>query len=113
MCAERLPRTSAAGGPDASAPALRAVVLGSLLDVTGFALAGVDGVVCATAAEVQSALQELTSDPGAAVILMSPECAAMAGDAVGRFQPRHETQLLVILPPSPPGDSGLDVEDTP
>ncbi|HUJ13251.1 MAG TPA: V-type ATP synthase subunit F [Thermoanaerobaculia bacterium] len=47
-------------------------VIGTRPDVVGFALAGIDGTICATAAEADRALSELTPDH---IAIVSPEFA--------------------------------------
>jgi vacuolar-type H+-ATPase subunit F/Vma7 len=80
---------------------MRLAVIGTIVDVTGFALAGADGVVCSSEAEVKAALRTVAADARTAIVLVSPECAAMAPEAVETFRVGHEIPLLIVLPESP------------
>jgi vacuolar-type H+-ATPase subunit F/Vma7 len=62
-------------------------VIGSREDVAGFALAGIDGVACATREEAGAALDRADSD---ALIIMSAEFvrAAAAGPLIVALPPR-------------------------
>ena len=75
------------------------LTIGTPVDVTGFALAGIDGVACSSAEEVAAALQTVSAD--VAVILVSPESAAIASAELDVFRRRHELPMLVVLPGHP------------
>ena len=62
--------------------------IGSREDVAGFALAGVDGVVCATREDAEQALTRADEDT---LFFVSPELAQVVDPA----------RLLVVLPARP------------
>jgi vacuolar-type H+-ATPase subunit F/Vma7 len=81
---------------------MRLFVIGTLVDVTGFALAGIDGVVCTTAGDVKAALEAIAADAAAAVVFVSPTCVSLASDEIEAFRARHEMPMLVVLPGARP-----------
>jgi len=75
-------------------------LIGDARDVTGFALAGLDGVECRTRDEVAAALGESARDPAAAIVLVSDEAAALAPEELERFRRRVDAPIVVLLPPA-------------
>ena len=67
------------------------LAVGSREDVAGFALAGVDGVVCATREDAEQAIAR--ADEGALLILS-------AEFAVGSSRSAGDGRLVVVLPPT-------------
>ena len=76
---------------------MRMVVIGDLADVTGFALAGVPGIVCATAAEVQAAIDGAFRRHDG-VVMVSASVAAAAPAAIDAARARRTGPLILVLP---------------
>lgn len=68
---------------------MRPIVIGTPDDIAGFALAGVDGVVCTTSDEARKAIARAGED---ALVILSAEFAGAV--------PRDNT-LAVVLPSRP------------
>jgi vacuolar-type H+-ATPase subunit F/Vma7 len=68
---------------------MKAFVVGTAEDVTGFALAGIEGVVCSTDADADAAIARTDADT---LIIVSAVFAREADPA----------RMLVVLPEKPP-----------
>jgi len=75
-------------------------LIGEPRDVTGFALAGIDGVECRTRGDVAAALDGSARDTAAAIVLVSDEAAALAPEELERFRRRVGAPIVVRLPPA-------------
>ncbi|HEY7413264.1 MAG TPA: V-type ATP synthase subunit F [Vicinamibacteria bacterium] len=78
---------------------MKAVVLGREVDVRGFALAGVDGLVCEDAGALAGGLRVTAADHEVGLLLLSAEAAALDPAAVTRFRRRPGAPLVLVLPP--------------
>ena len=76
---------------------MRLVVVGDLADVTGFALAGIPGIVCVSEPEARAALDGAAKQRGG-VVVVSAAVAALAPAAVEAARARREGPLVLILP---------------
>jgi vacuolar-type H+-ATPase subunit F/Vma7 len=70
-------------------------------DVTGFALAGVDSEECRTRAELLDALDRARRDPEIGIVVVSPELAALAGDAIEALRDSPHLPITIVLPDLP------------
>ncbi len=75
---------------------MQAFLLGTADDVRGFALAGVAGRVCATAAEVEEACAHVKARTDLALVLVSGEVAKLAWPALEQVE--ASPPALVVLP---------------
>ena len=75
-----------------------AVLLGTEQDVRGFALAGVEGHVCATAGQVAEAAAALHARPEVALVLVSREVASLAPSEIAQLEGVDKPPALVVLP---------------
>ena len=73
-------------------------VIGTLEDVTGFALAGASGVICQSEADVTAALQAASQDRTVALVAVSERAASLAPAAVGRWRAASGSPVLIVLP---------------
>lgn len=73
-------------------------LLGDLQDVTGFALAGVEGTECGTRAELIRALEDARRDPSVAVVMLSARVAALADDVVRDMHGAAQLPIAIVLP---------------
>lgn len=74
-------------------------LIGDARDVTGFALAGIEGVECGTRDEVAAALDHSVCDGTAGIVLVSHESAALAPEELERFRRAAGAPIVVVLPP--------------
>lgn len=77
---------------------MRLAVIGTEVDVTGFALAGSPGVVCDNGDAVAAALEAACADPSVAVVLVSDAAAEAAPVAVRRWQAAAGAPVVLVLP---------------
>ena len=82
-------------------------VIGTFEDVTGFALAGGTGTVCADAHAVARALDEVCRDRTVAMVLISPGPAAGAGTAIDAWAGRRDAPIIVVLPEPDAADGSV------
>jgi vacuolar-type H+-ATPase subunit F/Vma7 len=75
---------------------MRALVMGGREDVTGFALAGVAGRVCANAAETEHAIDEA----GDVLLIFSASTAAHVAARLAQWSRNGSGPLFVVLPRS-------------
>ena len=80
-------------------------LLGGPHDVTGFALAGVDGEECGTRAQLLAALDRARHDPGVGILVLSPEVAALAGDEIRDLRDSPHLPITIVLPGLPAADT--------
>jgi hypothetical protein len=83
---------------------MRSFVIGTRDDVAGFALAGVQGAVCATREEVESALATLgaqASSPAnnaGGTPALPEETIVIVSASLPALLPKGITQMVVVLP---------------
>lgn len=75
---------------------MKAFLLGTADDVRGFALAGIDGVTCATREEVERAAAELKLRTDVALVLVSREVEKLAPAVITALA--GEPPAVVVLP---------------
>lgn len=68
--------------------------------LTGLRLAGVEGALASSPAEAQKAVQDAEKDGSIAVILITPDIAAMIPATVERLKLSGERPLLAVIPAS-------------
>ena len=73
---------------------MRIAIVGTRDEVRGFALAGVEPVVCEDAASIAPTLEQIENDRDLAVILITDHTARVAPDAVRHLEAR-------VTPPIP------------
>jgi vacuolar-type H+-ATPase subunit F/Vma7 len=73
-------------------------VIGDARDVTGFGLAGVAGTECRTREEIVAALDDIGHDPSVAIVLISPQAAALGLDVIARLRDSVRLPIAVVLP---------------
>lgn len=71
------------------------LVLGTREDLTGFALAGVGGMICTTVNDVEHALSG-TGDES--IVILSSAAAVLAAGAIAEWEKRGTGPLFVVLP---------------
>lgn len=76
---------------------MRVVLLGTVDDVRGFALAGVPGVVVTERRELEAGLRA-AADAGAGLVLVSAATAALAPAAVAALAGRDGGPAVLVLP---------------
>ena len=74
-----------------------AVVLGTGQDVGGFALAGVEGHVCGTAAELAQEVSVLRGRPEVALVLVSREVGRLAPAEIVRLEGVDGPPAVIVL----------------
>lgn len=72
---------------------MKPLVIGTREDVAGFALAGVEGVVCASRDDVEKAMETVTNET---LVLFSPTVAAVAHERLPEWQ-KHGP-VFVVMP---------------
>lgn len=72
---------------------MKPLVIGTKDDVAGFALAGVEGVVCSNREDVEKAMAFVNSET---LVMFSPSAAAVAHDRLPYWQ-RHGP-VFVVMP---------------
>lgn len=77
-------------------------LIGDAHDVTGFALAGVESEECHTRAEVVDALDAACHDPDVAIVVVSPDMAALADDVISEMRESTHLPITIVLPPTGP-----------
>ena len=75
-----------------------AVLLGTEHDVRGFALAGVEGHLCATPGALAEAAAALRARPEVALILVSRSLARLAPAEIARQEALDGPPALIVLP---------------
>jgi len=86
---------------------VRVFVLGDADDVTGFALAGVQGGVCQTRADLHEALRQLRAGPETPVLLLVTDSVRqLDSSALERLARADRGPHLLLLPPTPSDGSG-------
>jgi vacuolar-type H+-ATPase subunit F/Vma7 len=73
-------------------------LLGDARDVTGFALAGVDGEECRTRGELLRALEGARRDPNLGIIIVSADVAALAEEVIADMRESARFPIAVVLP---------------
>ena len=73
-------------------------LIGDLHDVTGFALAGVEGEECHSRAELVEALDVARHDPDVAIVVVSPGVAALAQDVIDDMRATPHLPITIVLP---------------
>jgi vacuolar-type H+-ATPase subunit F/Vma7 len=71
------------------------MVIGTREDVEGFALAGVDGVVCSSRDDVEKAMAFVNSET---LVMFSPSAAAVAHDRLADWQQHGPVFVVMPLP---------------
>jgi vacuolar-type H+-ATPase subunit F/Vma7 len=77
-------------------------LIGDAHDVTGFALAGVEGEECHSRADVVRALDAACHDPGVAIVVIAPDLAALADEEVKRMRDAAHLPITIVLPAGAP-----------
>ena len=72
---------------------MNAVVIGDRRLVSGFALAGIEGRVCATRAEVEASVDEN------AFVIFSAPAAALIADRIAEWRRNGTGPFFVVVPP--------------
>lgn len=85
-------------------------VIGDAQDVTGFALAGIQGEECRTRAELVHAIENLRHDPDVGVVLLSAAVAALGDDVVSEMRNRTDLPITIVLPPAPAREAPAEGE---
>jgi V/A-type H+-transporting ATPase subunit F len=66
--------------------------------VTGFRLAGIDGVLVSERQEVQTAIADAIAKPEIGILLITEKLAAMCPDLIYDLRLKHTTTLVVEIP---------------
>ena len=77
---------------------MRAVALGRLDDIRGFALAGVETVCCETLQEADAMVLALGADATIGLILLPASFAAAASTAIDVVRGRRRAPVVLELP---------------
>jgi len=78
--------------------------------LTGLRLAGVEGRRVTNAAEAEAAVKMIRAQEDIAVLLMTPETAAMIPETVGELKIAGRRPLLTVIP-SPQGGDEVGLTD--
>jgi vacuolar-type H+-ATPase subunit F/Vma7 len=78
---------------------MRLIVVGRAEEVCGFALAGVDIVVCDAAAAAAPLVERVSAD-GAGLVLVTPWIAQHAARTIAALQRRKGPPVISIIPDS-------------
>lgn len=68
--------------------------------LTGLRLAGIEGKFAKSKHDVEACIEELSSDPEVAVLVITENCAALAADSVKKLKLSSTNPLLVVIPDS-------------
>jgi vacuolar-type H+-ATPase subunit F/Vma7 len=78
---------------------MRIVVVGRAVDLRGFALAGVETVVCRTPTEVEPVVSRLGLRPaGVGLLILSPWAAALGRQATSAIRASQGPPVVLELP---------------
>lgn len=77
-------------------------MVGRTDEVRGFALAGVDPIVCVDEASAAGVLERLEVERGLGLIMITPSVASMAPVQVMHLQHRIAPPVLIVLHDAPP-----------
>ncbi len=74
------------------------LISGNLDTLTGMRLAGVEGTLANTPAQINTALREAGKDSSIGIILITEKLAAMCPETMSEFKSQNREQLIIEIP---------------
>ena len=87
---------------------MKIVTVGSRIFVTGFRLAGVQGIITDTAEKALDEIKKLMDDASVGLVLISDDISKSMGEKLTKLRAKKSTPLVFELPA--PGSKKSDVD---